>query len=235
MNYTYDANGRQLSAAAMDSDLSQTSVYDCAGQRVQTTSFSATRTMVYDIFGQQIADYNGATMEKENVYRGGDLLAVYEAASTCYMTIADFVTAFYQGALHRNPNSTELAQWTSALTKAQAQGNARLIKVAQDLGAALFTSSEYTNTDHSTYVNDLYAAFLQRAGDSGGIANWMAALSGGSSFTQVRNGFAYGLEFQGNVVRLCAGTSSSTSTGANLKYVLNDVPGFSSGVDEQQR
>lgn len=225
MNYTYDANSRQLSAAALDSDLSQTSVYDCAGKRVQTTSFGVTRTMVYDIFGQQVADYNGTTMEKENIYRGGDLLALYEAASTCYLTIADFVTAFYQGALHRNPNSTELAQWTSALGKAQAQGHGKLIKVAQDLGAALFTSSEYTNTNNHTYVVDLYAAYLQRTYDSGGYANWMAALNGGASFATVRNGFAYSLEFQGNVVRLCSGTSSSTSTSANLKYVLNDVQG----------
>jgi RHS repeat-associated protein len=230
MNYGYDANGRQVSTSATNSDLSQTSVYDCAGQRVQTTSFGATHTMVYDIFGQQVADYNGATLEKENIYRGGQVLAVYEAASTCYLTIANFVTAFYQGALHRNPSSTELLQWTAALSKAQAQGNARLIKVAQDLGTAVFTSSEYTNTDHSTYVNDLYAAFLQRTADSGGYAYWMAALSGGSTFTQVRNGFAYSLEFQNNVVRLCPGTSSSTSTSANLKYVLTDLQGSTRAV-----
>lgn len=221
MNYTYDANSRQISAAATDSDLSQTSVYDSMGQRVQTTSFNTTRTMVYDMFGQQVADYNGTTMERENIYRGGDLLAVYEATPSCYMTIASFVTAFYQGALHRDPNSTELAQWTLALSKGQAQGNGKLIKVAQDLGATLFTSSEYTNTNYSTYVNDLYAGFLQRTADSGGYANWMAALNGGSTFAQVRNGFAYSLEFQGNVVRLCSGTSSST----NLKYVLSDVQG----------
>lgn len=230
MNYAYDANGRQIAASATDSDLSQTSVYDCAGQRVQTTSFNATRTMVYDIFGQQVADYNGATLEKENIYRGGGLLAVYEAASTCYMTIGDFVTAFFQGALHRNPSSTELSQWTSVLSKAQVQGHGRLIKAAQDLGTALFTSSEYTNTDHGTYVTDLYAAFLQRSADSGGYQYWINALSGGSTFAQVRNGFAYSLEFQGNLVRLCPGTSSSTSTSANLKYVLNDVQGSARAV-----
>ena len=225
MNYSYDANGRQVSAAATDSDLSQTSVYDCAGQRVQTTSFGATRTMVYDIFGQQVADYNGATMERENIYRGGQLLAVYEAASSCYMTMADFVTSFYQGALNRNPTSTELADWTGKLS--QAQGNGRLIKVAQDLGAAIFTATEYVNlsTSNSDYVTNLYAAFLQRSPDSGGLSYWLSALSSGSSRTAVRNGFAYSLEFQGNVVRLCPGTSSSTSTSANLKYVLSDLQG----------
>lgn len=225
LNYGYDANGRQISVAAIDSDLSQTSVYDCAGQRVQTSSLGITRTMVYDVYGQLVADYNGTTMERENIYRGGQLLAVYEAASTCFKTIDAFVTMFYQGALHRNPNSTELSQWTLALSKAQAQGNGKLIKVAQDLGAAVFTSSEYTNTNHNTYVNDLYAAFLDRSPDPGGQQNWLNALAGGSTFTQVRNGFAYSLEFQNNVVRVCPGTSSSTSTSANLKYVMSDGKG----------
>ena len=175
MNYTYDANGRQVSVSAMDSDLSQTSVYDCGGQRVQTTSNGTTRTMVYDIFGKQVADYNGAAMEKENIYRGGQLLAVYEAASTCYMTIADFVTAFYQGALSRNPNSTELSEWTLKLSKGQAQGHNKFIKVAQDLGTAIFTSTEYTNlnTSNADYVTDLYLAFLQRTPDPGAlITGW---------------------------------------------------------------
>ena len=225
LNYTYDAEGRQVSVAAIDSDLSQTSVYDCVGQRVQTTSFNTTRTMVYDIFGQLVADYNGTSMEKENIYRGGHILAVYEAASTCYMTISAFVTAFFQGALDRPPTSTELSTWTSDLSKAQAQGNASLIKKAQALGTAVFTSSEYTNTNHNAYVTDLYAAFLQRSPDSGGEQNWLNALAGGATFAQVRNGFAYSLEFQGNVVRLCPGTSTSTSTGANLKYVLTDLQG----------
>ena len=183
--------------------------------------------MVYDIFGQQIADYNGTTLDKENIYRGGQLLAVYETASTCYKTIADFVTAFYQGALNRFPTSTELSQWTLIFSEAQAQGNASLIKAAQDLGTALFTSGEYTTTDPGAYVTDLYEAYLQRSPDSGGYQNWMAAIAGGSTFAQVRTGFAYSMEFQGNVVRLCPGVSSSTSSSARLSYVLNDVQGSS--------
>lgn len=223
MNYTYDANGRQTAAWATNSDLSQSTVYDCEGQRVQIAWNGVTHTMVYDIFGQLIADYNGTTMELENIYRGGQLLAMYQPSSTCYMAIADFVTSFYQGALSRNPTSTELTEWTLKLSQAQAQGHARLIKVAQDFGAAIFTSTEYNNlgTSNATYVNDLYEAFLQRSPDTGGFNNWMAALSGGSSRSDVRNGFAYSLEFQGNLVKLCSGTGTS----AALNYVFNDVQG----------
>src|SRR6185369_9816789 len=37
MNYTYDANGRQITAAGTDEIGTQDSVYDCVGQRVQTS------------------------------------------------------------------------------------------------------------------------------------------------------------------------------------------------------
>lgn len=225
MNYTYDANNRQLTAAATDSDNSQTSVYDCVGQRVQTASMGLTRTMVYDIFGKQVADYGGTTMIKENIYRSGEILAVYEPtlSPAYYMTISDFVSAFYLGALHRSPTTTELNAAVSTLSQAQAQGNGKFIKAAQALGNDLFTTT-YTNTNHNQYVTDLYWAYLQRAPDSGGEANWLAALAAGQTFGQVRNGFAYSLEFQNNVVRLSP-TTSGTGISANLKYVLTDVQG----------
>lgn len=232
MNYTYDANSRPINTTATNSDFAQSAVYDCTGQRVQTTANGVTRTIIYDIFGQLVADYNGTSMERENIYRAGELLAVYEAASTCYITMPDFVTLFYQGALNRSPNSTELAEWTLKLSQAQAQGQGRLIKVGQDLGTAIFTSTEYIslNTTNDVYVNDLYGSFLQRSPDSGGYTNWMNALNGGSSRTDVRNGFAYSLEFQGNVMRLCPTTASSTSSSANLKYILTDVQGSARNV-----
>jgi hypothetical protein len=48
---------------------------------VQTTEGGTVRTMVYDVFGQNIADYvgsSGSTLERENIYRGGQLLATAE-------------------------------------------------------------------------------------------------------------------------------------------------------------
>ena len=222
MNYTYDANGRQLSASSTNNAAAQTSVYDAAGQRVQTTANSVTRTMVYDIFGQLLADYNGTTMQRENIYRGGQLLAVYEASSSCYKSIADFVTAFYQGALSRNPTSPELVQWTMTLSQAQARGHGHLLAAAQSLGNTIFTSTEYTNlnTSNGQFVTDLYDAYLQRTPDQGGYNAWVAALATNSR-TVVRNGFAFSTEFQSNVVQLCAGTGTS----AALKYVLTDEKG----------
>jgi RHS repeat-associated protein len=75
LKYTYDANGRQNTVKALDDTPLQSSVYDSAGQRIQTTAGSVTRTMVYDVFGQDVAEYLGASLDRENIYRGGQLFA----------------------------------------------------------------------------------------------------------------------------------------------------------------
>ncbi|MFZ0750717.1 MAG: hypothetical protein WAM70_15245, partial [Pyrinomonadaceae bacterium] len=61
MNYSYDANGRMTNADSVDNDGYGSSVYDCGGLRVQTTSNFGTRTMVYDMFGQLVAEYSGTS------------------------------------------------------------------------------------------------------------------------------------------------------------------------------
>jgi hypothetical protein len=127
MNYSYDANGRMTYAYHSDAiggTDAQTSVYDCVGQRVQTSANNVTRTMVYDIFGQLVADYlgsSGSMLERENIYRGGQLLAVYETGASCYKSISDFVDSFYSG-VHYTPSSTDRTNAITALTEAQAQG-----------------------------------------------------------------------------------------------------------------
>jgi RHS repeat-associated protein len=226
MNYSYDANGRQYYSYRTDYTDGETSTYDCAGHRVQTASY-VTRTMVYDIFRRLVADYtgsSGSTLERENIYRGGQLLAVYEPGGSCYKSITQFVQDFYQGVLQRQPTSTELSNWVATLSQAQAQGHGQLIAATQSLGAALFTSTEYANlgTSNAQYVTDLYAGYLGRSPDSGGYNAWLSMLNGGTSRADVRNGFAYSSEFQADVTALCVGTAS---TSANIKYVLSDAQG----------
>ena len=224
MNYTYDANGRQVTAAGTDEIGTQASVYDCAGMRVQTSGNNVTRQMVYDTFGRLVADYKGASIERENIYRGGQMVAVYEAASTCYKTLDQFIKDFYQGALGRQPNATELSQATTTLMKAQARGIRSLIGAAQELGNMLFTSTEYSAPLDEQFVTDLYEAFLQRVPDAPGLSHWVSQvpLNGRNN---VRLAFAVSPEFAENVTALCPGTSSGTSTSANLKYILTDVQG----------
>ena len=108
LKYLYDANGRQNEVKALDNTSLQTSVYDCAGQRVQTSAGSVTRTMVYDVFGQNVADYlgtGGATLERENIYRGGQLLATDETP----------LAAAPSGLATSTASSTSIAvSWTAA-------------------------------------------------------------------------------------------------------------------------
>jgi RHS repeat-associated protein len=243
MDYTYDANGRQLTAKRTDNTGNQTAVYDCTGQRVQTSANNVTRQMVYDIFGQLVEEYRSdATssgpdhpapmngVERENIYRGGQLLAVYEA-DVCYKSITDFVDAFY-AALSISGTTGEKDGWKTALTQLQAQGSGALIGEAQYLGASLFADSRYSNppsghTGNLQYVKDLYMAYLQRdpASDTSGWNFWTGVLDGGETRANVRQAFAVSSEFIEGVAKLCPGTSGSTSISGNLKYVLTDAQG----------
>jgi len=110
MNYTYDANGRMTVAVRSDQTSQQTSVYDCEGQRVRTSANGVTRTTVYDTFGQIVVDYTGSSgnvVERENIYRGGQLLGVIESGAS---------SATPPTALSTTPNgSTNITlNWTAA-------------------------------------------------------------------------------------------------------------------------
>jgi hypothetical protein len=78
MKYEYDAHSRQTTAKLSDNTLLQTSTYDSSGQRVQTTAGGVSRQMVYDVFGQIIAEYREGSLERENFYRGGQLIGTQE-------------------------------------------------------------------------------------------------------------------------------------------------------------
>jgi RHS repeat-associated protein len=110
MKYAYDANGRQTSAKLSDNSNEQTSVYDCGGQRVQTTVGSTTRTMVYDIFGQDVADYSGSSLERENLYRGGQLLATYEASSSAWKYVLQDIQGSTRAVMSTGTSPTILAR-----------------------------------------------------------------------------------------------------------------------------
>lgn len=88
LTYAYDANNRQKSAS--NGSWTETQTYNSTGQRVQTSLAAGSttyRTLVYDVFGQDVAEYSGstgATLERENIYRG-ELLAVVEAGVFSYI------------------------------------------------------------------------------------------------------------------------------------------------------
>ncbi len=109
-----------------------------------------------------------------------------------------YVKNFYQSALNRQPNSTELQSALSSLQTAYAQGQSQFLTAMQGIGETVFGGSEYANRNRSNhdYVYDLYKAYLYREPDPGGWAAWEGALNSGSTRADVRNGFAWSAEFQ---------------------------------------
>ena len=129
--------------------------YDALGRLVRATGGQGTNVKwvqryEYDRYGN-----------RNNVYSFG---------------LEDYVRNFYQSALNRQPNSTELNSALSDLRSAYAQGQSQFLTAMQNLGQSLFTSTEYVNRNRtdSEFVTDLYHAFLYREYDSQGLAYWVS-------------------------------------------------------------
>lgn len=156
LKYEYDANGRQRAAKLLDNTTLQTSIYDCAGKRVQSTANGVTRTMVYDVFGKNVADYTGSsgtTLERENIYRGGQLLA-----TETLVTAAPSALAAY-------PSASNVAlSWTAASGAANYRVER---KAAGSSYSSIGTTASTSFTDNSAAVG---SAYLYRvcAADGGG-------------------------------------------------------------------
>lgn len=109
----------------------------------------------------------------------------------------------YGGALARPPSASQLSYWMSTIAQAQSQGTT--LTAGQNLGTALFTSTEYSNRnrDNGQFLTDLYAAYLGRVPDGGGYSFWLAVLNNGSNRNDMLNAFAWSAEFQNRVSGLC--------------------------------
>ena len=228
MKYTYDANGRMREAWRYEGGGYSSATFDGGGQRVQTTLGGAARNFVYNISGQVVAEYRQGVLDREYVYQGGALLASDEQPRTCSMTTQQYVTNFYTGALGRQPNSTELQQWTAAIDQALAQGYGAVLAQVRSLGNELFGSTEYLNRyrTNGQFVSDLYLGYLHRTYDQGGYDNWMNTLNQGATRDTVRGGFAFSGEFETNAGSVCTTTSGT----AAVKYVFMDHQGSARAI-----
>jgi YD repeat-containing protein len=137
----------------------------------------------------------------------------------CWKGIDQFVKDFYQAALARQPNQTELQEWSGRL--AQAQGESQLAETARTLGYTVFDlspSSAYTarNRSDGDFVADLYRGYLQRDPDQAGWDYWknQVPVVGRAN---VREAFAQSTEFYEKVGRLC-GTSAAADANGGTGY-----------------
>lgn len=85
-----------------------------------------------------------------------------------------YVQNFFQWALVRQANSSELLYWNDILRKAYANGQGSMVIAVRELGKTLFESSEYAARMRNNYwyIYDLYKTYLMRDPDSGGWTYW---------------------------------------------------------------
>lgn len=228
MNFSYDANGRQTLAVRDDTTNQQTSVYDCGGQRVQTAANGTTRQMVYDIFGQNVADYANGALERENIYRGGQLLMVVEAGTASSSPMPTGLTAAPSGG-----GASITLSWSAAA----GASNYRIWRTAnkdvpyQPVGVS--SSTGFTDTGVSAGVAYLYkvcAADAQGNCISGYSNAAMTTAVGftdstiittvedptGATVTTIKAAHITELRSAVNAVRSLAGLSAATWTNATL-------------------
>ena len=140
------------------------------------------------------------------------------------VTMDQFIKNFYQGALNRQPNATELQTWTDQLRQSYYQGQSQLLATAIYMGRQIFKSQEYLNRNRipHDYVYDLYKSYLQREPDQSGWDFWTPQVTTNGP-DAVRAGFELSTEFATKIASLCplspAGPSSISTDGlTSLAY-----------------
>lgn len=83
MQYAYDASGRTVSVTPSGS-YAALSTYDGSGQRVYVNENLTPKYLVYDAAGREIAEYSNFGLIRENIYRGGEMVATVEGSGVKY-------------------------------------------------------------------------------------------------------------------------------------------------------
>jgi RHS repeat-associated protein len=168
------------------------------------------RSFEYDALGRLVRATGG--QGTNNIWAQRYEYDRYGNRSNVYSyVLEDYVKNFYQSALNRQPNETELNQWLTSLRGAYQQGLWQFRDAMRNLGATLFTSSDYINRGRTNeqFVYDLYKAFLYREPDPDGYAYWVSVVPTNGR-DNVRLGFELSVEFYTKVF----GTSPYAPSGS---------------------
>ncbi len=222
MNFQYDANGRQTSSQREDTTNLQTSVYDCTGKRVQTTANGATRQVVYDVFGQNVAEYVNGALERENIFRDSQLFMVIDAP---------VAPASIPSGLTSTAGSTVTLNWTAA----SGATNYRVVRATSKEGPYSFvgTTSSTTLNDTSVTSGTAYLYKVCAADGSGNCTSAYSNVSLGVAFsftdptiqtfaenpsnpTTIKAAHITELRTVVNAVRTLAGLSAATWTNSTI-------------------
>jgi hypothetical protein len=96
------------------------------------------------------------------------------------VTTQSLVPHFYRTILRREPDASGQAFWEAELARVTGMG-VGASEVWFAMTSTFFASSEYASLrrDDSGFVTDLYASFMNRAPDAGGLAYWVGLLAQG--------------------------------------------------------
>lgn len=231
MKYAYDANGRQISAKLSDNSNEKTSVYDCRGRRVQTTVGGTTRTMVYDIFGQAVADYNGSTLERENLYRGGQLLSTYETSNSAWKYVLSDAQGSTRAVMSAGGSPAIVARHDYLPFGEEIPSNVGSRNGTQGYGATDTNRQKYGLTERDDTTGLDHTWFRKYESFSG---RWTSPdpLNGNILNPQSLNHYAYALNDSPNLVDpsgllpvlVCGYTWINSEVGYRYGCAVRDVP-----------
>ena len=162
MTYQYDANGRQTLSKREDDTNQLTSVYDCSGKRVQTAVNGATRQIVYDILGQNVAEYVNGSLERENIFRENQVFMVIDATAA-------------PAAIPTNLGSTAGASITLSWTASGAT-NYRVVRATSKNGPYTTAGTTSSTTFNDTGVTS-NTAYLYKVCAADGAGNCTSGFS----------------------------------------------------------
>jgi RHS repeat-associated protein len=114
--YRYDGNGRQVWTGQLHTSIEGRAVYDGLGQRVQSVENGTTKTLVYDIHGQVVAEYGG-----EDIGTGGThyMMADVQGSTRLVMQCNGAIAA----RLDYQPFGEEIASDTELRTAGRGYGS----------------------------------------------------------------------------------------------------------------
>jgi len=105
------------------------------------------------------------------------------------------VYRLYLAALDRAPDEGGFANWATALAN-----GTTLAEITTSFINSTEFQARYGELTDAQFVTLLYNNVLDRAPDSGGLANWVGALAGGATRASIVNGFSESQEFIGNTL-----------------------------------
>lgn len=154
---------------------------------------SVVEVFEYDVFNTGISIVaNSAGTATVSATVGGYSTSMEVTVSdpeTAKVQIGEFVTRLYQVCLNRDPDEAGKADWVDRLYCGEVTGSEAAYGF---IFSAEFTKKNLCNED---FVEQLYQAFMGRASDEAGKADWVGKLNAGVTREEVFNGFALSNEF----------------------------------------